>query len=189
MDIVYGRAYLESLDWVDKNNIGVIGGSYGGYMTAAALTFHPEVFDVGINIFGVTNWERTLQSIPDWWGAFREALYDEMGDPETDAERHHRISPLFHADQVTKPLLVIAVAGRRNSRSSVKLLSFASPSFVTLVLLRFSLRSPKSDAIESTSRSVMLVQSRFSDSSLWRDRSGRRSFSRTVGRSGLGLKL
>lgn len=107
LDIVHGRTYLESLDWVDKERIGVMGGSYGGYMTAAALTFHPEVFDVGINIFGVTNWERTLQSIPPWWEAFKEALYDEMGDPETDAERHRKISPLFHAERVTKPLLVI----------------------------------------------------------------------------------
>ena len=107
LDIVHGRTYLESLDWVDKERIGVMGGSYGGYMTAAALTFHPEVFDVGINIFGVTNWERTLQSIPPWWASFRESLFDEMGDPETDAERHHRISPLFHAEHVTKPLLVV----------------------------------------------------------------------------------
>ncbi|MDJ0653505.1 MAG: alpha/beta fold hydrolase [Xanthomonadales bacterium] len=106
-DIVYGRKYLESLDWVDSNRIGIIGGSYGGYMVAAALAFEPEVFDVGINIFGVTNWVRTLESIPPWWEAFKEALYDEMGDPATDAERHRRISPLFHADNIVKPLLVI----------------------------------------------------------------------------------
>ena len=106
-DIVYGRAYLESLEWVDGERVGVIGGSYGGFMVMAALAFEPEAFDVGINIFGVTNWVRTLQSIPPWWEAFREALYDELGDPETDAERHRRISPLFHADNVTKPVLVI----------------------------------------------------------------------------------
>ena len=106
-DIVYGRAYLESLDWVDNDRIGVIGGSYGGYMVAAALAFEPEAFDVGINIFGVTNWVRTLQSIPPWWESFKESLYDEMGDPETDAERHERISPLFHADNIVKPMLVV----------------------------------------------------------------------------------
>lgn len=106
-DIVYGRKYLESLDWVDGDSIGIIGGSYGGYMVAAALAFEPEVFDVGINIFGVTNWVRTLQSIPPWWESFKEALYDEMGDPATDAERHRRISPLFHAENIVKPLLVV----------------------------------------------------------------------------------
>lgn len=106
-DIVYGRRYLESLDWVDGERIGVIGGSYGGYLVAAALAFEPEAFDVGINIFGVTNWLRTLQSIPPWWEAFKEALYDEMGDPATDGQRHRRISPLFHADNIVKPLLVV----------------------------------------------------------------------------------
>jgi dipeptidyl aminopeptidase/acylaminoacyl peptidase len=106
-DIVQGRAYLESLDWVDGERVGVIGGSYGGYMVAAALAFEPEAFEVGIDIFGVTNWVRTLESIPPWWEAFKEALYDEMGDPATDAERHRRISPLFHADNIIKPMLVV----------------------------------------------------------------------------------
>ena len=106
-DIVYGRKYLESLDWVDAGKIGVIGGSYGGYMVAAALAFEPEAFDIGINIFGVTNWVRTLQSIPPWWEAQKEALYDELGDPATDAERHRRISPLFHAENIVKPTLVV----------------------------------------------------------------------------------
>lgn len=106
-DIVMGRAYLESLDWVDKDRIGIIGGSYGGFMVMAALAFEPEAFDVGINIFGVTNWVRTLASIPPWWESFKEALYDEMGDPATDGERHRRISPLFHAENITKPVLVI----------------------------------------------------------------------------------
>jgi dipeptidyl aminopeptidase/acylaminoacyl peptidase len=106
-DIVAAGDYLRSLDWVRDDAVGVIGGSYGGYITAAALTFHPEAFDVGINIFGVTNWVRTLQSIPPWWESFREALYDEMGDPATDAERHRAISPLFHADQIVRPMLVV----------------------------------------------------------------------------------
>ncbi len=106
-DIVMGRKYLESLNWVDGSKVGIIGGSYGGYMTAAALAFEPEAFEVGINIFGVTNWVRTLKSIPPWWESFRESLYDEMGDPATDEERHRRISPLFHAQNIVKPLLVV----------------------------------------------------------------------------------
>lgn len=106
-DIVMGRTYLESLDWVDGDRVGIIGGSYGGFMVAAALAFEPEAFDVGINIFGVTNWVRTLKSIPPWWESFRESLYDEMGDPATDEERHRRISPLFHAKNIVKPMLVV----------------------------------------------------------------------------------
>lgn len=106
-DIVAAGDWLREQDWVRDDAVGVIGGSYGGYITAAALTFHPEAFDVGINIFGVTNWVRTLESIPPWWESFREALYDEMGDPATDAERHRAISPLFHASNIVRPMLVI----------------------------------------------------------------------------------
>jgi dipeptidyl aminopeptidase/acylaminoacyl peptidase len=106
-DIVEAKKYLQSLDWVDGERIGIIGGSYGGYMVGAALAFSPETFDVGINIFGVMNWVRTLSSIPPWWEAQKKALYDEMGDPATDAERHRAISPLFHAKNIKVPLLVV----------------------------------------------------------------------------------
>ncbi|WP_127346245.1 S9 family peptidase [Pseudidiomarina mangrovi] len=105
-DIVYGKKYLQSLDWVDAEQIVVMGGSYGGYLTMAALAFTDE-FNAGINIFGVTNWVRTLESIPPWWESFRQSLYDELGDPATDGDRLRRISPLFHAANVKVPVLVV----------------------------------------------------------------------------------
>ncbi|MGF1607122.1 MAG: S9 family peptidase [Rhodothalassiaceae bacterium] len=106
-DVVASKDFLAGKDWIDGERIGIIGGSYGGYMVTAALAFEPEVFDVGVDIFGVTNWVRTLKSIPPWWEAFKKSLYDEMGDPATDEERLRRISSLFHADQIKKPMLVI----------------------------------------------------------------------------------
>lgn len=106
-DIVAGGDWLRQQDWVADDQVAVMGGSYGGYITAAALAFHPDAFAAGVDIFGVTNWVRTLESIPPWWGAQRIALYDEMGDPATDAERHRRISPLFHTERINKPLLVV----------------------------------------------------------------------------------
>ena len=108
MDCVKAKDYLASLDYIDTNKIGIMGGSYGGYMVMAALAFQPEAFDVGVNIFGVTNWLRTLKSTPSWWESFRKALFAEMGDPYTeDSIRLYRISPLFHAGNVTKPLMVL----------------------------------------------------------------------------------
>jgi prolyl oligopeptidase len=105
-DIVFGKKHLQTLDWVDSDRIGIMGGSYGGYMTMAGMAFTDE-FAVGINIFGVTNWERTLTSIPPWWESFKSYLYAEMGDPATDIDRLRRISPLFHADQINRPVLVV----------------------------------------------------------------------------------
>ncbi len=106
-DVVWARKYLAELDWVDAKKVAVLGGSYGGYLVAAAMAFHPEAFDAGINLFGVTNWVRTLESIPPWWEAQRKALYDELGDPKKDAARLKAISPLFAADRIKRPLLVV----------------------------------------------------------------------------------
>lgn len=107
-DCIAGKDFFVSTGVVDPEKIGIIGGSYGGYMVMAALTFTPEEFDVGVNIFGVTNWLRTLKSIPPYWESFRKALYDEMGDPTTaDSVRLYNISPVFHADNVSKPLMVM----------------------------------------------------------------------------------
>ncbi len=107
-DCVEGKNWLVQQPEIDGEKIGIIGGSYGGYMTMAALTYTPEEFAVGVNLFGVTNWIRTLRSIPPWWESFKEALYLELGDPNSaDSVRLRKISPLFHTDKVTKPLIVL----------------------------------------------------------------------------------
>lgn len=108
MDCVKAKDFLAGLGYIDMDKVGIMGGSYGGYMTLAALTFQPEEFAVGVDLFGISNWIRTLKSTPPYWEAFRKALYDEMGDPYTaDSVRLYKISPLFHADQITKPLMVL----------------------------------------------------------------------------------
>jgi dipeptidyl aminopeptidase/acylaminoacyl peptidase len=106
-DVVEAKTYLSSLPYVDGNRIGIMGGSYGGYMVAAALAFKPDVFDAGVDIFGVTNWVRTLQSIPPYWEAMRKALYQEIGDPDKQLDFLRETSPLFHAEKIRKPLLVV----------------------------------------------------------------------------------
>ena len=106
-DCVAGKRYLASLPYVDEDRIGIIGGSYGGYMVLAALAFKPETFAAGVDIFGVSNWLRTLESMPKWWEAARLALYKEIGDPVRDAAMLREISPLFHADRIRKPLIVL----------------------------------------------------------------------------------
>lgn len=108
MDCVYGKKYLQSLEYIDADKIGIIGGSYGGFMTMAAMTSKPDEFKVGVNLFGVTNWLRTLKSIPPFWASFKNALYAEMGDPTTaDSVRLYNISPLFHANNVKNPVMVL----------------------------------------------------------------------------------
>jgi len=106
-DVVAAKRMLAALGYVDTTKIGIIGGSYGGYMTLAAVTLQPDAFKVGVDLFGISNWVRTLTNVPPYWESFREALYKEMGDPKTDSARLRRISPLFNADKIKVPLMVL----------------------------------------------------------------------------------
>jgi dipeptidyl aminopeptidase/acylaminoacyl peptidase len=106
-DCVEAKKYLASLPYVDPNRIGIMGGSYGGYMVLAALTLKPEEFTVGVDLFGISNWVRTLEQIPPYWESFRKALYQEVGDPAKEKEKLLETSPLFHADAIVKPLMVL----------------------------------------------------------------------------------
>jgi dipeptidyl aminopeptidase/acylaminoacyl peptidase len=105
-DCVASKKMLAGTGFVDPERIGILGGSYGGYMVLAALTFRPEAFDVGVDLFGISNWYRTLQSIPPWWESFRVYLEKEMGDFD-DEEFFRAKSPLFHAENIRRPLMVL----------------------------------------------------------------------------------
>ncbi len=106
-DCIASKAYLVSTGFVDPDRIGIAGGSYGGFMVLAALAFQPEEFAVGVDIFGVANWVRTLKEIPAWWESFRQALYTEIGDPAKDEAYLRKISPLFAAGNISRPLIVL----------------------------------------------------------------------------------
>ncbi len=106
LDCVTSKQMLVQTGLVDPDRIGIIGGSYGGYMVLAALAFQPQEFAVGVDIFGVANWHRTVKNIPPWWEAQRDSLEKEMGNFDDEAY-FKKISPLFHADKIRKPLMVL----------------------------------------------------------------------------------
>ena len=74
---------------------------------AYMLRHQPEEFALGVDLFGISNWVRTLENIPSWWESFREALYKELGNPAEDMTRLRRISPLFNAARIVRPLMVL----------------------------------------------------------------------------------
>lgn len=139
LDVVYAKKAFAQLDWVDGDKIGVMGGSYGGYLTASALAFYPDAFEVGIDMFGPTNWERTLANLPPWWEKFKNSIYTEMGDPAQHGERHRAISPLYHAQQIVKPLMVVQGANdpRVAQAESDELVSVVQSSGVPVEYLLF----------------------------------------------------
>jgi dipeptidyl aminopeptidase/acylaminoacyl peptidase len=63
-DCVASKKMLADTGWVDPQRIGIIGGSYGGFMVLAALTSRPREFAAGVDLYGVANWARTLENIP-----------------------------------------------------------------------------------------------------------------------------
>ena len=105
-DCITSKIMLIDTGLIDPDRIGIIGGSYGGYMVLAALAFRPESFKLGVDIFGVANWVRTLQSIPPWWESARKSLEIELGN-FNDTDYLTSISPLFHSEKIKKPLLVL----------------------------------------------------------------------------------
>ena len=76
-------------------------------MVLNALAFYPNEFKLGVDLFGVANWLRTMRNIPPYWEAYRKALYDEMGNPGTsDSVMLKLTSPLYNYEKINKPLIV-----------------------------------------------------------------------------------
>ncbi|HEU0251421.1 MAG TPA: S9 family peptidase, partial [Pyrinomonadaceae bacterium] len=105
-DCIEAKRYLASLNYIDQQRIGIMGGSFGGYMTLAALTFHPEEFEVGIAICGVSNLVRHLEARLKQ--PHSAPIYlQKVGDPVEDRAMLESVSPALHAEQIKKPLMVI----------------------------------------------------------------------------------
>jgi len=138
-DVVAAKTLLAGTGVVDTSRAAVMGGSYGGYMTLAVLTLQPEAFAAGVDIFGPANWIRTLRSIPPWWTAQKDALYAEMGDPGVDSLRLVRVSPLFNAGKIRRPLLVLQGANdpRVLQRESDEIVAAAKKNGVPVEYLVF----------------------------------------------------
>jgi pimeloyl-ACP methyl ester carboxylesterase len=84
--------------------VGVMGGSYGGYMTMAAITEHPDLWRCAVNIVGIVNFVTFLERT----GAYRRALREaEYGSLERDREFLESISPIRKVDRIACPLMII----------------------------------------------------------------------------------
>ena len=106
-DCVAAKKYLASLGYIDMSKVGIIGGSYGGYTVLAALAFQPLEFALGVDMFGTSNWARTIESFAPYWKPNLKGLYEKIGDPSSGREALRAISPLFHAQNIVKPLMVV----------------------------------------------------------------------------------
>ena len=106
---------IDATNWAIKNGVtsadkvAIMGGSYGGYATLAGLAFTPDTFACGVDIVGPSNLETLLSTIPPYWAPIVKIFHQRMGDPNTEEglELIRAASPLYKADKITKPLLIL----------------------------------------------------------------------------------
>jgi len=105
-DIIDAKNYLVSLNLIDSEKVAIYGGSYGGYAALCGLAFTPEEFACGVDIVGPSNLVTLMENVPSWWVSFRSFHSYFIGDVLTEKAFLESRSPLFKADQITKPLLI-----------------------------------------------------------------------------------
>ena len=103
-DVVACAAYLVDSGVAEPHRIGCMGRSYGGYLTLAALVWHPETFAVGIDVCGMADFASFYAETEPWIAAAATGKY---GHPERDAVLLRDLSPLTHLDRLRAPVLVV----------------------------------------------------------------------------------
>lgn len=103
-DLAEGVTWLKESRLVDAARIGVTGGSYGGYMTLAAITLYPDLWAAAADSYGIANFRTFFGKTAVYRVGMRASEY---GDPVADAAFLDSISPLFKADRIQAPLLVL----------------------------------------------------------------------------------
>ena len=88
----------------DPRRIACAGWSYGGFLTMAALTFHPALFAAGISICGMSDLSTFYRHTEPW---IADAAYPKYGHPVNDRELLEQLSPLRRVAALIAPLLVV----------------------------------------------------------------------------------
>jgi len=110
-DIEASAKYLIASNVGDSKHLGIMGGSYGGYMTMAGLTEYPDLFSAGANSYGVVNFLTFFKHSEAYIAAISKIEY---GDPDKESTMLEKISPFFKLDRVKVPTLVLHGANDTN---------------------------------------------------------------------------
>ncbi|MFA4886594.1 MAG: S9 family peptidase [Candidatus Nanoarchaeia archaeon] len=103
-DLEYLHIYLQQVKEIDSNKVALWGGSYGGFMVLAGLTFQPDLWVAGVDIVGISNFVTFLQNTSPYRRALRE---EEYGSLEKDKKFLESISPFNFIEQIKSPLMII----------------------------------------------------------------------------------
>ncbi|MGG3466850.1 S9 family peptidase [Neobacillus pocheonensis] len=114
-DLIFLVEWLKENGNIDAKKIGIMGGSYGGFMVLAAISHYPERWAAAIDIVGMSSLRTFLQTTSPWRKKTREIEY---GTIEQDGQFFDSIDPLNYSSQISAPLLVIH--GERDPRVHIK---------------------------------------------------------------------
>jgi dipeptidyl aminopeptidase/acylaminoacyl peptidase len=107
-DLIDGVRWVVREGIADSARVGIYGGSYGGYATLVGVTFTPDVFRAAIDYVGPSSLITLIQSFPAYWRPFLEGTWFRfVGDPVRDSTDLKARSPLFHAERIKTPLMVV----------------------------------------------------------------------------------
>lgn len=102
-DIAATIDFLVAEGLADPKRVGIMGGSYGGYMVMAGVTEFPDRIAAGVNLFGIVNFETFFAHSEPWMAAVSTIEY---GDPATQADLLRALSPIHKMDRIKAPVLV-----------------------------------------------------------------------------------
>ena len=110
-DIASSAQHVVAAGIAQSGRLGIMGGSYGGYMTMAGLTEYPELFAAGVNLYGIVNFRTFFEHTEPWMASVSKVEY---GDPETEGAMLDALSPIHKLDRVVAPTLVLHGANDTN---------------------------------------------------------------------------
>lgn len=96
-DFVDAKQFLVSNYGIDSNRVGIYGGSYGGFITLMGLFTEPGTFACGA----------ALRSVTDWAHYNHEYTSNILNTPEKDPEAYRQSSPIYFAEGLQDPLLIL----------------------------------------------------------------------------------
>ncbi|HEY0100367.1 MAG TPA: S9 family peptidase [Pyrinomonadaceae bacterium] len=102
-DLAAAVDWLKTGGGADPRRIAVMGGSYGGYMTLAAITLYPDLWAAAIEMYGISNFETNLKNTSGYRRKQREREYGTLAG---DLEFLRSVSPIYKVNRIKAPLLV-----------------------------------------------------------------------------------
>lgn len=108
-DLEDGVNYVIDQGWADRDNIGIYGGSHGGYATLMGLIKTPYLYKAGVDYVGISNISTFFDAFPAYWKPLKEMLKDiwyDLDDPE-EAKIARAVSPIYHTDKINASLFVV----------------------------------------------------------------------------------